>query len=312
MAEVGIGARLSTDWPQSPHGRQSRGTAPPGRRAILRYPRPVRRHRDYGRRLTSGVLARTRSAARRFVDGLRVSRKLRISPRTPVRLLQNREQRLGRWTGASVNAWFDCRGRLRNGTRRGLLGPYGTYDYFAPHDFRFSSTSFSFGTTLQAPLSGSLVVQSSGLVGAGYVAAYSEDRLVERNDHYGVAPQGLANLRLIAGRRAALDLTAREYYISTLGGFGTGQRDRSSSAMPGLPFVLLDGTLSASPINLPAAAPTSSSCQTRRRRARRSVCTTRSSARAASAPCNKRPVSIQDTPQQFNARPATRGVSGGV
>ena len=33
------------------------------------------------------------------------------------------------------------------------------------------------------------------------------------------------NLRLIAGRRAALDVTAREYYVSARGGFGTGQRD---------------------------------------------------------------------------------------
>ena len=33
------------------------------------------------------------------------------------------------------------------------------------------------------------------------------------------------NLRLIAGRRAALDVTAREYFITALGGFGTGQRD---------------------------------------------------------------------------------------
>ena len=107
----------------------------------------------------------------------------------------------------------------------GVVGLYGTYDYFAPHDFRFSSTSFSFGTTLQAPLSEWLVVQSSGLVGGGYVAAFSEDRASRRNDHYGIAPQALANLRLIAGRRAALDLTAREYYISTLGGFGSGQRD---------------------------------------------------------------------------------------
>jgi uncharacterized protein DUF3943 len=112
-----------------------------------------------------------------------------------------------------------------SGRLAGLWGLYGTYDYFAPHDFRFSSTSFSFGTTLQAPLSGSLVVQSSGLIGAGYVAAFSEERLTEPNDHYGVAPQGLANLRFIAGRRAALDVTARQYYISTLGGFGTGQRD---------------------------------------------------------------------------------------
>jgi hypothetical protein len=33
------------------------------------------------------------------------------------------------------------------------------------------------------------------------------------------------NLRLIAGRRAALDVTAREYLISAAGGIGTAERD---------------------------------------------------------------------------------------
>jgi hypothetical protein len=33
------------------------------------------------------------------------------------------------------------------------------------------------------------------------------------------------NLRLIAGRRAALDLTGREYYISDVASFGTRRRD---------------------------------------------------------------------------------------
>ena len=121
----------------------------------------------------------------------------------------------------------------------GIWGLYGTYDYFAPDDFHFSSTAVSFGTTLQASISESLVVQSSGLVGAGYAAAqsptsalssqiasaYKPDQTDGRDYHYGVAPQALANLRLIAGRRAALDVTAREYFISAVGGFGTGQRD---------------------------------------------------------------------------------------
>src|SRR5215207_7392332 len=111
------------------------------------------------------------------------------------------------------------------GRLAGIWGLYGTYDYFAPDDFRFSSTAFSVGTTLQASMSESLVVQGSGLMGAGYAAAHSLDRTAERGGHYGVAPQGLANLRVIAGRRAALDVTAREYLISGVGGFGTGQRD---------------------------------------------------------------------------------------
>jgi hypothetical protein len=107
----------------------------------------------------------------------------------------------------------------------GIWGLYGTYDYFAPDDFRFSSTAISLGTTLQTAITESLVLQSSGLLGGGYVAAHAPDRLDGREAHYGVAPQGVANLRLIAGRRAALDLSAREYFVSAVGGFGTGQRD---------------------------------------------------------------------------------------
>jgi hypothetical protein len=109
------------------------------------------------------------------------------------------------------------------GRLAGIWGLYGMYDYFAPANFRFSSTAAAFGTTLQTTLTESLKVQASGLVGAGYVATFAEDDIV--NFNYGVAPQALANLRLIGGRRAALDLTAREYFVSSVGGFGTGQRD---------------------------------------------------------------------------------------
>jgi hypothetical protein len=111
------------------------------------------------------------------------------------------------------------------GRLSGIWGLYGTYDYFAPDEFHFSSTAFSVGTTLQAEISRSVVMQSSGLVGAGYAAAHSVEQTDGRDYHYGVAPQALGNLRVIAGRRAALDLTAREYFVSSVGGFGTGQRD---------------------------------------------------------------------------------------
>jgi hypothetical protein len=110
-----------------------------------------------------------------------------------------------------------------SGRLDGIWGLYGSYDYFAPADFRFSSTALSFGTTLQTSLGKSMVLQSSGLAGAGYVATFAEDQTDDF--HYGVAPQAIANVRLIAGSRAALDLTAREYFVSGLGGFGTGQRD---------------------------------------------------------------------------------------
>ena len=121
------------------------------------------------------------------------------------------------------------------GSLGGIWGVYGSYDYFAPDDFHFSSTAVSFGTTLQASISEALTVQSSGLVGAGYAAASafartsqtaSADRSADtRSLHYGIAPQALANVRFIAGRRAALDVTARDYFISAVGGFDSGRRD---------------------------------------------------------------------------------------
>jgi hypothetical protein len=112
-----------------------------------------------------------------------------------------------------------------SGSVDGVWGLYGHYDYFTPDDFRLSTTAFSLGTTLQASLSESLVLQTTGLLGAGYAAARDLGKNDGRDFHYGVAPQAVVNLRLIAGDRAALDLTAREYFISGLGGFGTGQRD---------------------------------------------------------------------------------------
>ena len=115
-------------------------------------------------------------------------------------------------------------GDYGNGGLAGIWGLYGTYDYFTPDDFRLSTTAFAFGTTLQAGKSDGLTLQGSALLGAGYAAARA---LAHGSDdyHYGVTPQSLLNLRLIAGRRAALDMTAREYFISGLGGFGTSQRD---------------------------------------------------------------------------------------
>ena len=105
----------------------------------------------------------------------------------------------------------------------GIWGLYGTYDYFSPDDFRFSSTAAAFGTTLQATIAGPVVLQTSGLAGMGYVATHTEGQ--PDDFHYGVAPQGLMNLRLIGGNRAAIDLTARQYFVSGVGGIGTAERD---------------------------------------------------------------------------------------
>ena len=117
----------------------------------------------------------------------------------------------------------------------GIWGLYGTYDYFSPDDFRFSSTAAAFGTTLQARLAGPVVLQTSGLAGIGYVATHTEGQ--PDDFHYGVAPQALVNLRLIGGSRAALDLTAREYFVSGVGGFGGGIGDRISTVERDLIFV---------------------------------------------------------------------------
>jgi hypothetical protein len=111
------------------------------------------------------------------------------------------------------------------GSVAGVWGLYGNYDYFTPDDFRLSTTAVSLGTTLQASFTDSFVMQGTTLLGAGYAAARDLGKNDGRDFHYGVAPQAVVNLRFIAGRRAALDVTAREYFISGLGGFGTGQRD---------------------------------------------------------------------------------------
>jgi hypothetical protein len=60
-----------------------------------------------------------------------------------------------------------------------------------------------------------VALQGTALAGAGYGAAGSIQRTEERDYHYGVTPQGLLALRLIFGDRAMIDLTGREYYVSS-------------------------------------------------------------------------------------------------
>lgn len=52
------------------------------------------------------------------------------------------------------------------------------------------------------------------LGGVGYTAAGTVRSSDERDFHYGVAPQALVALRLVYGNRFALDVAAREYYVS--------------------------------------------------------------------------------------------------
>lgn len=110
---------------------------------------------------------------------------------------------------------------------RGIWGLYGLYDYYAPNIFRVSSTAGAFGTTGQWWVSQHLALQDTALLGVGYAAGgvihgagVTAPGVLgggQRNYHYGVAPESLIALRLIYADRAALDATARGYYISKLG-----------------------------------------------------------------------------------------------
>jgi len=103
---------------------------------------------------------------------------------------------------------------------RGVLGLYGSYDYIAPQTFRMGSTAVSLGTTGQWRITDRWQLIGTVMAGIGYAAASTT--LSNRDDegrdyHYGVAPQALASLRLAYGSRCAIDVTAREYYVSRLG-----------------------------------------------------------------------------------------------
>ncbi len=100
---------------------------------------------------------------------------------------------------------------------RGVWGLYGSYDYISPHNFRVSSTAASLGTTGQWWLSRRVALQGSALAGVGYAAAGIAPGPGQRDYHYGIAAQGLLDLRLIFGEVTALDVNEREYYVSGLG-----------------------------------------------------------------------------------------------
>jgi hypothetical protein len=108
---------------------------------------------------------------------------------------------------------------------RGVWGLYGSYDYIAPQTFRVSSTALSIGTTAQWWATDAIALQSTALVGAGYAAVGTTHSTAENDYHYGVAPQALVALRLIFGERASLDLTGREYFVSSVGSAARGGHD---------------------------------------------------------------------------------------
>jgi hypothetical protein len=108
---------------------------------------------------------------------------------------------------------------------RGIWGLYGSYDYIAPQVYRVSSTALSLGTTGEWRFSDNVALQGTVLGGAGYAAVGTIRGSGEREYHYGLAPQALVALRLIYADRAAIDLTAREYFVSKAGAADTGGHD---------------------------------------------------------------------------------------
>ena len=113
---------------------------------------------------------------------------------------------------------------------RGIWGLYGSYDFISPQTFRISTTALSLGTTGQWRASDSVVVQGTGSAGVGYAAVGTVSGTGDRDYHYGVAPQALLALRVIFGDRSSLDFTAREYFVSRVGGTGTGGHDNIARA----------------------------------------------------------------------------------
>ena len=86
----------------------------------------------------------------------------------------------------------------------------------APQVFRVSSTALGLGTTLQRRISGSSALQTSIIAGLGYGAAGTIHGTSTRDFHYGMTPQALVANRFIASNRVALEVTLRDYYVSSV------------------------------------------------------------------------------------------------
>lgn len=101
---------------------------------------------------------------------------------------------------------------------RGIWGLYGSYDYISPTIFRVSTTALSVGTTAQYWMSRDIALQGTVLGGVGFGAAgVTPARDGERDYHYGLTPQGMLALRMIFGKRLAVENVTRGYYVSGTG-----------------------------------------------------------------------------------------------
>jgi hypothetical protein len=109
---------------------------------------------------------------------------------------------------------------------RGVWGIYGSYDYLAPQTFRVSSSAVSVGSTAQWQLSDALSLQGTAMAGVGYAAVGTTRGVVgDRDYNYGLAPQALVALRLTHTDKLSLDLTGREYFVSSVASGTSGGHD---------------------------------------------------------------------------------------
>lgn len=119
-------------------------------------------------------------------------------------------------------------------TYRAVWGLYGSYDYLAPQTFRVSTTALSIGTTAQWSLAEWLTLQGTAMAGLGYSAVGTTSgaariamggTIGDRDYNYGVAPTTTLALRLTHSDRAALDMTLRNYFVSSVASGTSGGRD---------------------------------------------------------------------------------------
>ncbi len=113
---------------------------------------------------------------------------------------------------------------------RGIWGLYGSYDYISPQTYRISSTALSIGTTGQWWMSQDIALQGTAMLGAGYAAVGTLHGGASGEYHYGAAPQALLAMRFVFGNKAALGVTAREYFVSHVGSKSVGGRDNIARA----------------------------------------------------------------------------------
>lgn len=111
---------------------------------------------------------------------------------------------------------------------RGIWGLYANYDYLAPQIFHVSTTSLSLGTTGQWWLTRQMALQGTVLAGLGYAAASTARWASESPEyHYGMASRAALALRLIAGRRASIDMSARMVSLGRLARRSSGRDEIS-------------------------------------------------------------------------------------